>query len=90
MQINVSADDIAKGNVARDACPITLALRKKFGDNVSVSRDFIRYKNKKADKLILVPLPKKAQNFLLDTMGHSVITPFSFNLSKEAIRKLRG
>jgi hypothetical protein len=90
MLIKVSAKDIEQGNLAKSECPITIALRKKFGANVSVSRDFIRYRKKRSSKIVLVPLPKSAQNFLLDTIGPATLAPFSFKLSTEAVKKLRG
>ncbi len=90
MQINVLSDDMRLGNASKDICPITVALRRQFGNGVSISRDYIRYRKKRSGKTILVPLPKKAQNYLLDGIGAITYTPFSFRLSKEAVKKLKG
>lgn len=89
MRIKVSAEDIVAGNNSKDACPITIALRRKFGQNIVVARSFIRKTNKKQE-CILVPLPKKAQNYYLDTIGPANRKPFEFELSASAVKKLRG
>jgi hypothetical protein len=87
MIIKVSTEDIVEGNNSKDADPITIALRRKFGKNVSVGRDYIRYK-KRSDKIVLVKLPKKAQDYLLDTLKAYV--PFEFNLSAQSVKRLKG
>lgn len=92
MTIRVTAKDIAAGDKALDACPVTLALRRYFGDNVSVSRDFIRILNTKMvtkKRWLFVPLPKAAQNFLLNYNAYQSVKSFSFEIPPESLKILK-
>lgn len=90
MIIHVTYQDIEKGNNSYDACPITIALRREFGDKVSVSRDFIRVLKKRSKKWTLIPLPLVAKNFLLNYYQYHTPEPFGFTLSAKNIKILKG
>lgn len=94
MIINVTYQDIEKGNESIDACPITIALRRDFGDKVSVSRNFIRVPKKRSkDKWTLIPLPLVARSFLLNHYKYNAPQAFSFMLPDKSIKilkKLKG
>lgn len=91
MLIEITYQDIEKGNASLDACPITIALRRYFGDKVSVSRNFIRVLNKKTkDKWTLLPLPAPARNFLLDYYLYQSPRPLNFVLPARSVKALKG
>lgn len=91
MIINVTHQDIEKGNTALDADPITIALRRYFGDKISISRNFIRVPKKRSrDKWNLLPLPLVARNFVLNYYKYNTSQPFSFELSSKSIKVMKG
>lgn len=92
MIIAVTYDDISEGNASLDACPITIALRRHFGDKVSISRNFIRVnkKRKTKEKWKLISLPVVARNFLLDYHKHNSPQPFYFELSAKNVKALKA
>jgi hypothetical protein len=91
MWVNVTDSDIAEGDKAFDACPITVALRKKFGNKLSVSRDFIRVskKNARKHKWLLIKLPTIAKNFLLNSNLYNNGRAFKFQLSAADAKLLK-
>ncbi len=92
MIIRVTTKDMTNGDKMTDACPLTMALRRHFGDNVSVSRDFIRILNKDRaarNKWILIPLPKPAQNYMLNYNVYVTVKGFKFELPPEHVKILK-
>lgn len=94
MLISVTKQDIKKGDNAFDACPLTIALRRYFGDKVSVSRDYIRvpkkYSRKKSkNKWLFIKLPEKAQNFILNYNSMYAVMPISFKISIKNVKLLK-
>lgn len=92
MVISITCKDIDDGNTSIDACPITIALRRQFGNNkISVSRDFIRIPKKRTkNQWKLISLPKEARNFILNYYSNIPAQPFSFVLPKKNVSVLKG
>lgn len=90
MIITITYYDINNGNASTDACPITLALRRQFGNKISVSRNFIRVAKKRSKNWSLIPLPLVARNFILNYNKYQSYKPFSFKLSAKNVKILRG
>lgn len=91
MTITVTQRDIDEGNNSKDGCPLTVALRRYFNNkNISVSRNFIRVAKKSKDKWELVPLPKAAQNFMLNYYKYFTIETFKFQLPDKHAKLLKG
>ena len=90
MLVKVTQDDIIEGDKALDSCPITVALRRKFGNKLSVSRDYIRVakKNARRHKWLLIALPTNAKSFILN-LNYNISKPFSFKLSAEDAKLLK-
>lgn len=88
MWLTITETDIIKGSKSPDVCPITVALQRRFKTKkISVSRDYIRVHKKNVSKAkpvkwLLVPLPKKAQDFLLNYSNMPPL-PCKFKLPKE-------
>jgi len=76
------------------ACPVTVALRRRFGSHISVSRDYIRALKKRTklrqNKWVMVPLPATARNFLLNYYKYNTPQPFSFKLTPKVVKILKG
>lgn len=92
MIINVTDDDITKGNASLDACPITIALRRELGnDKISIGRNFIRIPKKRPKgQWKLVQLPSTAREFLLNHYSYIPNQPITFFLSKKEVGALKG
>jgi hypothetical protein len=91
MIINVTFDDIQKGNASLGACPITIALRREFkNEKISVSRNFIRVPKKRGKDWKLLSLPEVVREFILNYHMYNSILPFSFMLSKKTVDVLKG
>jgi hypothetical protein len=93
MLIKVTEQDIIGGQKTFDKCPLTVALRKYFGNKISVSRDYIRIAKKK--QYVCVPLPKAAQNFMLNYdnnayHGYPNVEAFKFNLSPKVVTLIKN
>ena len=91
--IEVTKKDIEDGEKSVEGCPITLALQRAFGKDISISRDYIRVlkrsKGKYASKYKLIKLPKQASNFLIDYDNKSS-KPFKFWISNTDVKKITG
>lgn len=88
MWINVTSRDISNSK----ECPITLALRRTFKNNITATRNFIKVKPKKirGGSIKLFELDSIAQNFLLDYDYDKDINPFRFWISSKDAKKIRA
>lgn len=87
MLITVTQEHIKKAHREGDSCPIAKALTECGFQHVYVSPDLVDFVLQ-TGKLVVLPLPEEAQQFIADYDHYLPVTSFSFELDADAYKDL--